>query len=91
MALAMLRSIKWLKNHGVMLTYARRGKEIPRVYVPPDGALTIGQARQLLGLGQMRLYRLREQGKLKFLGSGPVAMVSLAELRRLAAELRSQS
>ena len=90
MALAMLRSIKWLKNHGVMLTYARAGKQIPRVYVPPDGALTVGQARQLLGVGQMRLYRLREQGRIKFINGEP-AMVALSELRRVAAELKAES
>jgi hypothetical protein len=90
MALAMLRSIKWLKNHGVMLTYARTGKDIPRVYVPPDGALTVGQARQLLGVGQMHLYRLHERGRIKFINGEP-AMVALSELRRVKAELKSGS
>jgi hypothetical protein len=80
MAIAMLVSIKWLNNHGVMLTYAGR----QRRFVAPDGALTVGQARQLLGLSTMRLYRLRQQGKIRFLNGSP-AMVPLAELRKLQA------
>ena len=74
----MVQSVRWLKNHGVTV---KLGSGVMR-YVPPDGALTVGEARQLLGCGQMRLYRLREQGKIKFL-PGAVARVPLSELRRL--------
>lgn len=77
----MLKSIRWLRNHGVLMTFS--GGNGSRRFVPPDGELTIGQARRLMGLGQMRLYRLHEQGKIRLNTRGKVAMVPLAELRKL--------
>jgi len=77
----MVRSVRWLKNHGVTV---RLGTGVIR-YIPPDGSLTVGEARQLMGYGQMTLYRLRERGKIRFI-PGAVARVALSELRRLKRE-----
>jgi len=79
--MAMLKSIRWLRNHGVLMTFS--GGNGARRFVPPDGELTMGQARRLLGLSQMRLYRLAETGKIRCNTRGRVAMVALSELRKL--------
>ena len=74
-----LISARWLQNHGIELCYSS-GE--PR-WVPPDGALTVGQASRLLGILPLTIYRLSARGILRFRDRAGVATVSLAELRRL--------
>lgn len=83
-----LKSVKWLKNHGVSLVYGRRGRKVQTRYVAPNGRLTIGEATKLMGLTHTRLDRLRIRGKVRLVHHGPVRMVTLAECRRLMKTFR---
>ncbi len=81
MASPRLVSARWLANHGVLLHYAGNGT--PTRFVPPDGALTVGEAARLLGIYPLHLYRLHARGVLRFRDRKGVATVGLVELRRI--------
>jgi hypothetical protein len=85
----MLKSARWLSNHGVMLTYS--GGAGSRRFIPPDGQLTVGEATKLLGLTHTRIDRLAATGRVKLIARGAVRVVSLAECRRVAAALKTGS
>lgn len=82
MALGMLRSAKWLRNHGVSLLYSAPGSSPERRYIAPDGELTVGQASRLLRCSEMRIYRMEKRGAIRLRPRNGVAMVPLGECRK---------
>lgn len=85
MAHPRLVSARWLKNHGVSLRYAGNGGFR---YVPPDGVLTVGEVAKLLNTYKLKVYRLEEQGRIRFVDrrGGGIAMVRLAHVRKYQAQ-----
>jgi hypothetical protein len=94
----MLLKARWVEKRdprthrnrpAVLLTYAKsNGKTAPSRLVPPDGALTIGEAALLVAMPALRLYRAARAGRLA-LEPGAPASVRLAELRRFVDAARS--
>lgn len=85
----MVIRVKFLKNHGCVVT--RRvayGKRTQR-FVPPNGVLKVSEAVAALGTNDMRLYRLARAGKLKVRRIGGEQHFPLAEVKRLMRNRRA--
>jgi hypothetical protein len=82
MAQPRLVSARWLKNHGVSLRYAGNGSTARLKFVPPDGALTVGEVAKLLNVYPLQVYRLVNRGVLTFKDRSGVATVPLKQIRK---------
>lgn len=74
----LLLSVKWLKNHGLVVKRADGEQE----FVRPDGTVRISVAAMALGSSDMMVYRLIRSGGLRVLrAAGGITTVRLGELR----------
>jgi hypothetical protein len=76
-----LVSARWCNNHGVILTYSSNGASGPTRFVPPHGALTVGEVSKLLNIYPLQVYRLVSRRVFHFKDHGGVATVPLADIR----------
>lgn len=80
MRFGLLRSVKWLGNHGVMVRFSGGGHR----FAPPNGTLTVLEASRLLGVGEMRLYRMERRGLIRFQHGPRGVTVGLDQVRKAA-------
>lgn len=79
--------VKFLSNHGCVVTGRRYGKMYKR-FVRPNGALKVCEALAVLKTNDMRLLRLARAGKLKMKLIRGEKHVPLSEIKRLRADRR---
>jgi hypothetical protein len=74
--------VKFLNNHGCVVTGRRYGKPYKR-FVRPNGALKICEAVAVLKTNDMRFLRLARAGKLRVKMIRGEKYVPLSEIKRL--------
>jgi len=84
-----LVSVRWLRNHGLSVTYrSRDGGRLLARFVRPGQSVTLLEAARALGTYPMLLYRLRDAGGLRVSQNGEAIQVPWRELMRLKRQWR---
>jgi excisionase family DNA binding protein len=76
-------SVKWLRNHGVVVTRRHGVKKAARRFVRPHETLSVNEAAAALSTNDMRIYRLHSRGILDATKAGGELRIPLHEVKRL--------
>jgi hypothetical protein len=76
-------TVKFLKNHGAVVTRRPAFGKATKRFVRPDGALKVSEAVAVLKTNDMRLYRLARAGKLRVVRISGEKQFPLSEVKRL--------